>query len=62
MIPENVMVKKANLHLSVYDPEKAAPIWNMEVCFDERTNPKRDGQMDKQTELQREAYTDKILD
>ena len=40
MIPEKVIVKKANLHISIFDPNQATPIWNLEVCFDERSTPK----------------------
>ncbi|RMG26196.1 MAG: hypothetical protein D6730_09580 [Bacteroidetes bacterium] len=40
MIPEKVIVKKANMHFSVFDTRQAQPIWGVEVCFDERATPK----------------------
>ena len=46
MYTEKVQVKKAYLHLSIYDLEKQSPIWTQEVCFDERESPKLKPQLD----------------
>lgn len=40
MIPRKEHVRMAYLHLSIFDPNEAGPLWDLEVCFDERNTPK----------------------